>query len=192
MKKTFILLALSFALIGGTAQAKEKDKCTKIKSDKLTISDDKQINTGYDKWGYNYETHLFKGTYCNAFQNSQWCQPWKNDQLSLRWNDQWLSNRDCDGDRELDRYREHSSYIGSGAWLRGHQSGISESENGEKCAWNYFMKIIAKPNKDFDCNDQGGEEIWGDFCKFSNIDNEKCAEKSKIGLDEKIPSLGVK
>ena len=43
-----------------------------------------------------------------------------------KWNDAWLSNKDCDGDGLLDRHYGLDSYRGSGAWLTNHQSGEYE------------------------------------------------------------------
>jgi len=60
----------------------------------------------------------------------------------MKWNDAWISNKDCDGDGKLDRHFESDSYVGSGAWLTNHQSGEYE-QDGKTCKWNYFVKIVA-------------------------------------------------
>ena len=59
----------------------------------------------------------------------------------MKWNDTWLSNEDCDGDGKLDRYYGYDSYIGSGAWLTNHNSGVYDVV----CEWDYFVKIVAAP-----------------------------------------------
>jgi hypothetical protein len=46
----------------------------------------------------------------------------------MKWNDAWLSNKDCDKNGKLDRHYGFSSYIGSGAWLTNHASGVYPSE----------------------------------------------------------------
>ena len=78
---------------------------------------DEAICIGPDQWGYNYQAHMFNGFYCDAYRDASWCQPYKDDQLAMKWNDAWLSNMDCDGDELLDRHNGYSGYIGSGAWL---------------------------------------------------------------------------
>jgi len=88
----------------------------------------------------------------------------------MKWNDSWLSNKDCDGDGKLDRYFGFDSYIGSGAWLTSHQSGSYVGDDGKEHNWNYFVKIVAALA---DAAKEGdtwytaeGEEIGPGFGKF--------------------------
>ena len=99
------------------------DKCTTIQSGELKASDGSVITVGYDDWGYNYQAHLFNGFYCDSYRDAAWCQEYKDVELMMKWNDAWISNKDCDGDGLLDRHFGYDSYIGSGAWLTNHQSG---------------------------------------------------------------------
>ena len=59
------------------------DGCTTIQSGELVASDGSVIESGYDKWGYNYQAHMFNGYYCDAYRNAEWCQPYKLDKLSM-------------------------------------------------------------------------------------------------------------
>ena len=68
----------------------------------------------------------------------------------MKWNDAWLSNKDCDDDGKLDRHYGYDSYIGSGAWITNHMSGTDEDGK-----WTYFTKIVAAPD---DATLDGG--IW--------------------------------
>ena len=124
------------------------------------------LTLGFDVFGYNYQGHMFNGSYANAYlgryafppyegdddtylaenpaAENTWVWPYRNDQLAMKWNDAWLSNVDCDRDGKLDRYYGFDSYRGSGAWLTNHMSGEYE-EGGETCKWNYFVKIVAAP-----------------------------------------------
>ncbi len=98
----------------------------------------------------------------------------------MKWNDAWLSNRDCDGDGKLDRYYGYSSYIGSGAWLTNHQSGSYE-ENSQTYYWNDFVKIVAVPAdavaKAGVWYTAGGTEIgpviWGAFAIIQEVYNDQ-------------------
>ena len=122
-------------------------------------------------WGYNYQAHLFNGLYRDAYRDAAWCQPWKDVNLAMKWNDAWLSNKDCDEDGLLDRHYAFDSYIGSGAWLTNHQSGEYEGDVGQTCKWNYFVKIVAAPEDAAVAEGvwyyAGGTEIgpviWGSF-----------------------------
>ena len=62
-----------------------------------TLPDGKLIVLGYDEWGYNYQAHIFNGYYCDAYHDADWCREWKDDKLTMKWNDAWLSNKDGDG-----------------------------------------------------------------------------------------------
>jgi len=64
----------------------------------LEAKDGSVIQTGYDVWGYNYQAHIFNGGHCDAYRDAAWCELYEEDELTLKWNDAWLSNEDCDGD----------------------------------------------------------------------------------------------
>ncbi len=123
-----IMLATASIVVAGKNQTKIKNgeiagQCTTIQDGTLLASDGSVITTGFDKWGYNYQGRLFNGMYCDSYRDADWCQEYKDVELQMKWNDAWLSNKDCDGNGSLDRHYGYSSYIGSGAWLTNHQSG---------------------------------------------------------------------
>lgn len=161
----------------------KKEKCTTIQSGDLVTSDGEVISTGYDQWGYNYQARKFNGFYCDSYRDAPWCQAYKDVKLSMKWNDAWISNKDCDGDGFLDRHNGYPSYIGSGAWLTNHQSGEYEDGDGKVCKWNYFVKIVAAP-ADADLVDgiwynakgtEIGPMIWGAFAIIQQVENDPCA-----------------
>jgi hypothetical protein len=154
--------------------------CSTIQAGTLLASDGMVIETGYDQWGYNYQAHIFNGTYCDAYRNAAWCQPYVNDDLEMKWNDAWLGNQDCDFDGLLDRHYGFASYIGSGAWLTNHQKGTYIDDKGRKQRWNYFSKIVAAPA---DATLAGGTwyasdgteigpAIWGEFAVVQEVYND--------------------
>jgi hypothetical protein len=167
----------------GVEVAWQDNGCTKIQSGELYASDGSVLTVGFDEWGYNYQGHMFNGYYCDSYRNAEWCQPWVDVKLMMKWNDAWLSNTDCDGDGLLDRHYGFDSYIGSGAWLTNHQSGEYEGENGEVCKWNYFVKIVAAPEDAYVDNGvwygadgtEIGEVIWGSFAIIQQVENDACA-----------------
>ena len=192
MKKWFAVLFVSAFVIAtamflmgvGTKQSAvlaKNEACTTIQDGTLKTSAGDLITTGYDEWGYNYQAKLFNGYYCDSYRDAAWCQPFKEDELSMKWNDAWLSNKDCDGDGKLDRHYGFSSYIGSGAWTTNHMKGTYEWE-GRTCTWEYFTKIVAVPD---DANlvsgvwyaadgTEIGPAIWGEFATIQSVYNDPC------------------
>lgn len=206
MKK---FISLIFVLVFGlvmTGQVAAKKpagvgkSCTTIQSGELLSSDGSVIEVGFDEWGYNYQAHLFNGTYCDAYRDAEWCQEYKDDQLSMKWNDAWLSNVDCDEDGLLDRHYGYDSYIGSGAWLTNHMSGEYLDGDDESCKWNYFVKIVAVP-EDAELVDEVwyaadgseiGPEIWGEFAIVQEVSNDACAGEHGLQyLSEFGPGFGL-
>ncbi len=113
------------------------------------------VFAGYNEWGYNYQANMFNGYYCGAYQNADWCQPYKDVKLQMKWNDAWMNENKV-------RHEGYSSYIGSGAWLTNHQSGV---ENGKK--WTYFVKIKAMEYVNEPCS----QPIWGEFCVVEEVNS---------------------
>ncbi len=180
MKKLLILaMVLSFTVLTSSVTIAAQ-KCTTIQSGTLKNSAGEIIKTGYDEWGYNYQAHIFNGKYCDAYRDAAWCQPYKEDDLEMKWNDAWLSNKDCSGDGLLDRHNGFASYIGSGAWLTNHQKGTYLDDNDQKQSWTYFVKMVAAPA---DATSLGGvwytadgseigPVIWGEFAIIQEVYND--------------------
>lgn len=154
----------------------QANACTTIQSGNLVNSVGAPITTGYDQWGYNYQARLFNGTYCDSYRDAPWCHEYADINLSMKWNDAWLSNKSCDTDGLLDRHYGFSTYKGSGAWLTNHMSGV----NSDGSKWTYFTKIVAVP---LDAINKGGTwytaegvkigpAIWGDFATVQTVSND--------------------
>lgn len=173
-----LLLWLGTQLPSGTCAA--QGNCTTIQDGSLMTSDGSLIETGFDQWGYNYEAHMFNGKYCDAYRNAAWCQDWKDVDLIMKWNDAWLSNKDCNGDGLLDRNYGFTSYRGSGAWETNHQKGTYLDTKSKKQRWEYFVKIVAAPadatldNGTWYAADgtEIGPEIWGQFAVIQEVYND--------------------
>lgn len=189
MRKQVLTLIVSCLPVGGLAFA----ECNTIPSGTVINSAGEVITTGYDEWGYNYNAHMFNGGYCDAYRDASWCQPYKDVDLLMKWNDAWLSNEDCDGDLFLDRHYGYASYIDSGAWLTNHQSGKVEV-NGKMRNWTYFVKIVAVTSQD--TLDGGywfgpdgveiGQAIWGQFAIVQQVLNDP--SDGEHGILYKAPS----
>lgn len=168
------------------------------------------LTTGYDIFGYNYQAHMFSGSYANVYLGrenfppydgddeaylaaypsaaTKWYWPYRNDYVMMKWNDAWMSNNDCDEDGLLDRHYGFAQYQGSGAWETNHQSGTYLDEYGNTCYWNYFCKIIAVPEDAVKTggiwyNADGteiGPDIWGEFAIIQEVYNDPCAGANGI------------
>jgi hypothetical protein len=194
MKRVSLLLVI-LALVtfmAGIVSAAPKVKCATIQSSVLYDSAGNLLTTGYDKWGYNYQAHMFNGLYGNYSRPATPVN--EGDSLQMKWNDAWLSNSDCDGDGKLDRHYGYPAYQGSGAWLTNHMAGTYEDNSGKSCKWTYFVKIVAAPLDATKENGtwitSGGVEIgpvlWGEFAVIQEVSNDKCAGEN--GLFYKSPA----
>lgn len=199
MKKTliiFLTLVIIILFVGiSTDYAKNQGKgnkkghekngktdCATIQSGGIVDTNGNTILVGYDQWGYNYQAKMYNGLYNNYSRPDP---PLTEDDtiLMMKWNDAWLSNKDCDGDTKLDRHFGFVSYIGSGAWLTNHQQGTYIDADGNECHWTYFVKIVAAPDDAFE--DGGiwyatdgteiGPEIWGAFAIIQEVENDPSA-----------------
>lgn len=176
--------------------SKKKKECTTIQSKELYYPtghflEGENLSTGFDIFGFNYQSHSFMGYYANLylgdigfppyegedeayllenpdvannnyFMTYYW--PYRNDKVNMTWNDTWLSNMDCNGDGLLD---DENNTIGSGAWENYHSKGSYIGEDGSECNWVQKVKIIAVPNGstlvDGFWYDTDGNEIGQDF-----------------------------
>lgn len=158
------------------------------------------LKPGFDAWGYNYQAHLFNGSYFNVYARGDGFPPYEGDDdayltanpsvvghwaweyrtttVNMKWNDAWISNKDCSGDGLLDRHYGFTSYIGSGAWETNHQSDTYELD-GHTIHWTYFVKIVAVPESATNTggtwslgDDVIGPDIWGEFATIQEVYND--------------------
>jgi len=194
MKKLiFVLVVVALLTIPSDAVAGKPDRCATIQSGTIVDSAGNPLSVGYDQFGYNYQAHMFNGRYCDYLRQDpppDWLLPYCDVNLIMKWNDAWLSNKDCDGDHLLDRYYGFESYIGSGAWCTNHQSGTYVGDDGKEHKWTWFVKIVAKPTADYDCAANGGEEIWGSFCVIQSVYNDPYGGYHGLEFKAARPGLG--
>lgn len=167
--------------------AKTKEKCTTIQSGNIKTKDGRTIKVGYDEFGYNYQAQIYSG---EPYPNDE---EWADWFLMSKWNDAWLSTKDCDGDGFLDSRYGYDSYKGSGAWVTNHWTYIYINEDGKKCNYIVFRKYIAVPvdayveNKIFYTIDgiEIGEYAFPDFALVQKVVNDPC--DGMTGLQYKTP-----
>lgn len=202
MKKAlFAMLLMALLVVPSAATAAPKTTCTVIQDGILTYSAGHYLAgepfvMGYDAYGYNYQAHMFKGSYANVYLGrdgfpaydgdddvylaanpgaaAHWAWPYRDIDLLMKWNDAWISNMDCDGDGQLDRHYGFDNYIGSGAWETNHMSGGKGRDH-----WTYFTKIVAAPA---DAVADGGvwytadgteigPVLWGEFATIQEVES---------------------
>lgn len=198
-KTLLVLVSLTLLTLPAVYAAPKKDIGTITEGEILYSAGHylagQPIPTGFDPFGYNYQGHLFKGSYFNAYSGGagfppyegdaeayleanpgaagHWAWPYRDIQIVMKWNDAWLSNVDRDGDGKLDR---PSDYIGSGAWETNHMWG----ENPDGTNWNYYCKIVAAPADAYKVGSywylsdgtELGEVIWGSFAIIFQVSND--------------------
>jgi hypothetical protein len=207
MKRLFVLLGVMVMVIGLVAPAAlaepppDKFECTKIQSGELTYAAEhylagQPLSTGFDAYGYNYQAHMFLGSYANVYLGgagfppytgddasylaenpaaaAHWAWPYRETQLDMKWNAAWIANVDCDDDGKLDRHYGFSSYIGSGAWETNHMWGEDDGVQ-----WTYFVKIVAVPADAYNVAGiwytadgvEIGFDIWGEFAVVEEVNS---------------------
>jgi hypothetical protein len=190
MRKSIFTVALAFLSIlvfTGICFA----QCVTIQDGILTDSKGNPITLGYDDWGYNYQAHMFNGFYDNY--NRPDTPVTSGDELIMKWNDAWMSNKNCSSGATLDRHFGNTSYKGSGAWLTNHQSGWVTDLKGKQRKYTYFCKIVAVPEdaflgpKTLEGYTEGtwytdasqtiviGPCIWGEFAVTEEVYNDPSA-----------------
>jgi hypothetical protein len=171
------------------------------------------LKTGYDIFGYNYQAHLFSGSYANVYLGgagfppytgdteaylaanpaaaNHWAWPYRDVKVEMKWNDAWISNMDRDGDGKLDRHYGFAGYIGSGAWETNHMWGV---DNGNK--WNDFVKIVAVPADAVKVAGvwytaggvEIGPDIWGEFATIQEVYNDQATGDHGLLYKSPAPS----
>ena len=210
---TFLIMAVVVFMIIPVATAKStKKEANSITAGEVFYSaghylEGEAIPTGYDIFGYNYQGHMFKGSYANVYLGAagyppytgddetylaenpdvvnHWAWEYRDIQLIMKWNDAWISNLDQDMDGKLDRHYGFDSYIGSGAWETNHMFGEYEDEEGNIIKWNYFTKIVAAPEDAIIDGElwytsdgaEIGPEIWGQFATIMEVSNDAGADE---------------
>jgi hypothetical protein len=166
---TYAALGVALLAFSWPSDARAQGTCARIADGTIHDSAGEVITPGFDDWGYNYQAHFFFGDYCDASRDAASC-PFEGVDLTMKWNDAWLSNKDCDGDGLLDRHTGFETFRGSGAWLLNLMHDSYELE-GRQCHWFALTKMVAAPLDaelvDGVWYDDDGEEIgpaiWDDF-----------------------------
>lgn len=183
MKKLmFILIVLLLLAIPPAVIAGNGNSCATIQDGSLVDSSGNSLVLGYDQYGYNYQAHMFNGTYDSVdrkLDGKYWGSTgdFVDDRLLMKWSDDWLSNKDCDGDRKLDRGGDGSGV--SKGWLTNFVEGDYYDGDGELQHYTNFVKIVwVGP----------GGPLWGQYEIIQEILNDPAG--GLHGLQVKIGAPG--
>ena len=164
---------LVFALLAfaGTAFAGKPASCATIQGGTIEDNAGNPIQTGYDQFGYNYQSHMFNGTYDSSdrtIDGTYWGSTgdYVDDSLIMKWSDAWLSNVDCNGDNKLDRGLVDGVVGGTSlGWLTNQNEGDYDSDgNGTQDAhYTYFAKIVWTGP---------GSPLWGQYTIIQEVYND--------------------
>ena len=100
--RKFQLITLATIILSLCMAAPALAQCVKIQSGNLMDAKGNLITVGYDKYGYNYQAHIFNGLYEN-YSRPDVVVTEGTENLVMKWSDDWLANVDCNGDLKLDR-----------------------------------------------------------------------------------------
>lgn len=119
--------------------------------------------TGFDKWGYNYQSHIFNGYVGNLYRPQ--IPATSSDRLIMKWSDAWIANVDCDFNGKLDRGLvdgKQNDGISRG-WLTNNYNGSYFDDNGDSQKYTDFIKIVwVGP----------GGDLWGQYTVIQKIYND--------------------
>ncbi len=193
MKKilsTTTLFALTLALVAMPAFA-APSACATIQDGTILDSAGNPVVLGYDQFGYNYQAHMFNGTYDSSdrvLDGLYWADPtstdYADDSLRMKWSDAWLANVDCDGNGKLDRGLGTAGYDGDPAtidtsrgWLTNQIVGDYADGNGLQ-HYTYFSKMVWV----------GSGGLWGAYDIIQEVYNDPAG--GFTGLYSKVGAPG--
>jgi hypothetical protein len=165
-----VLLLVVFTAIPASAQS----QCAKIKDGSIKDSVGNALTLGFDQFGYNYQAHMFNGTYDTSDRVADGLYlgnavDYADDNLIMKWSDEWLSNLDCDHTTKLDRGGAGTDALSKG-WLTNHVEGDYLDLSGDSHHYTYFVKIV------FDnggaCGTTQPTCIWGTFNIIEEVYND--------------------
>ncbi len=168
----------------GQEIAWQQSQCTNIQSGLLTDSLGNTLVMGYDQFGYNYQAHMFNGTYDSSDRTLDGTYfgstgDYVDDKLIMKWSDEWLANVDCNADGKLDRGLVNGVVGGTSlGWLTNFVEGDYTDVNGEQ-HYTYFTKIVWTGP---------GSPLWGEYTTIEEVYNDPAAGFN--GLQAKIGAPG--
>ncbi len=168
----------------------DHDGCATIQDGSITDSVGNPLGLGYDQYGYNYQAHLFVGTYDSSDRNldgTYWGSTgdFVDDSLIMKWSDAWLANVDCNGDHKLDRGLVGGIAGGTSlGWLTNQNEGDydSDQDGTQDAHYTYFVKIVWTGP---------GSSLWGQYSIVEEVYNDPVGGFHGLQLMSGAPGFGL-
>lgn len=165
--------------------------CVKIQSGSLTDKNSSTLTVGYDKYGYNYQAHIFNGLYEN-YSRPAVVVTEGTENLVMKWSDDWLANVSCDGDAKLDRGLNPKTGVSTGTstgWVTNHFEGDYLGSDDDLHHYTYFVKIAYDAG--YACG-IGEACIWGLYTVIEEIQSDPFGEYGgRIKFINKLTGPGL-
>lgn len=150
-------------------------QCVKIQSGSIVDVKGNPVTVGYDKYGYNYQAHIFNGLYEN-YSRPDVVVTEGTENLVMKWSDDWLSNQDCNGDGKLERGLNPKTGVSNGptgtslGWVTNHFEGDYLGSDGELHHYTYFVKIAY--DNGLACSAGEPTCLWGSYTVIEELQND--------------------
>lgn len=178
----------SFDSQGNETGWAQSNNCTTIQSGQITDSAGNPLSTGYDQYGYNYQAHMFNGTYDSSDRNidgTYWgiVADYVDDHLIMKWSDEWLANVDCNDDGKLDRGLVDGVVGGTSlGWLTNHVQGDYTDTDGNVQTYTTFVKIVWTGP---------GSPLWGQYTIIEEVLNDPAGGSTGLVDKHGAPGFGL-
>ena len=185
-----VATVLTALVAAGAGVAGGGQSCTTIRDATLLDSAGNPLVLGYDQFGYNYQAHMFNGTYDSSdrvLDGMYWADPlssdYADDSLIMKWSDAWLANVDCNGDGKLDRGLVDGVADGiSKGWLTNQNEGDYTDLDGVVQHYTYFAKIVwVGP----------GGSLWGQYEIIQEVYNDPAGGFHGLQVKVGAPGFGL-
>ena len=191
MKQAVLWTILLSLVVAAPTFAQE---CAKIQSGTIIDVNANPLTTGYDKYGYNYQAHMFNGLSEN-YSRPAVVVTEGAENLVMKWSDDWLANVDCNRDGKLDLGLDPKTGVSMGTsmgWVTNHFEGDYTGSDGELHHYTYFAKIVyVGPAQAGDPWAAG--RIWGSYAIIEELQNDLFGELGGRLKSTKLvaPGLGT-
>ena len=184
---SLVIIGLLVSTMG--AAAAQPSSCATIADGTIQDSAGNTVQLGYDQFGYNYQAHMFNGTYDSSdrtLDGTYWGDntgEYADDSLIMKWSDAWLANVDCNGDGKLDRGLGTEGYTTntSRGWLTNQNVG-DYTLGGAVQHYTYFAKIVWVG---------AGGSLWGEYQIILEVLNDPAAGDHGVGTKVGAPGFGL-
>lgn len=183
MKNVLVSAAAGIFMLALAAPvfAAPKTGCATIADGTITDAAGNVITAGFDKYGYNYQAHMFNGFYDNFSRPA--VPVTSGDTLVMKWSDSWLASVDCNRDGKLDRGLVDGVVGGTSlGWLTNHLDGTYVDANGDTQKYTDFVKIVYTGP---------GSPLWGSYTIIQEVYNDPAGGSHGLMTKVGAPGFGL-